>query len=293
METAVRNLDTSLLRAFVAVAETAGMTAAANVLHLTQAAVSQQIKRLEEAFGAQLFERDRRGLRLTDAGERLFGRAKRLLALNDEIWTEMTAEEFTGEVRLGIPYDLVGVYLPPVLKNFAQAHPQVEITLVCRTSPELVAASEAGEVDLAVVEELSCGPGGENLATERLMWVGARGGDAHAKRPLPVSFGSDTCAFRPVILSALRGADIPWRAVSEIGNMDAMNATVHTDLAVTALLASTIPSGLEVLGAGAGLPVLPMFLINLYLPRAGGSGACEVLARDLRQAFIRRHQQAA
>jgi len=281
------------LRAFVAVSETAGMTAAANVLHLTQAAVSQQIKRLEESLGARLFERDRSGLRLTDAGERLFGRAKRLLALNDEIWAEMTAEHFTGEVRLGIPYDLVGIYLPPLLKSFAQSHPNVEITLVCRSSPELVAAIEAGEVDLAVVEELSCGPAGENLATERLVWVGARGGDAHLKRPLPVSFGSDTCAFRPAILTALRNAEITWRAVSEIGNMDAMNATVHTDLAVTALLASTIPSGLEVLGAGAGLPSLPMFLINLYLPRAGGSGACEVLARDLRQAFIRRNQQAA
>ena len=75
-----RNLDTSLLRAFVAVAETAGMTSAANVLHLTQAAVSQQIKRLEETFGCELFERDRKGLRLTAAGERLLGRAKRMLA---------------------------------------------------------------------------------------------------------------------------------------------------------------------------------------------------------------------
>jgi DNA-binding transcriptional LysR family regulator len=65
-----RNIDTSLLRAFVAVAETAGMTSAAHVLNLTQAAVSQQIKRLEEAFGSRLFERDRRGLRLTRTGER-------------------------------------------------------------------------------------------------------------------------------------------------------------------------------------------------------------------------------
>ena len=65
-----RNIDTALLRAFVGVAETGGMTAAANLLNLTQAAVSQQIKRLEEAFGGELFERDRRGLRLTGAGER-------------------------------------------------------------------------------------------------------------------------------------------------------------------------------------------------------------------------------
>ena len=60
-----RNIDTPLLRTFVAVAETAGMTAAANVLNLTQAAVSQQIKRLEDIFGAPLFERERKGLRLT------------------------------------------------------------------------------------------------------------------------------------------------------------------------------------------------------------------------------------
>lgn len=81
----MRNLDTALLRAFTTVAETTSMTVAANGLHLTQAAVSQQIKRLEELFGCILFERDRRGMRLTDEGERLFGKAKRLLSLNDEI----------------------------------------------------------------------------------------------------------------------------------------------------------------------------------------------------------------
>ena len=57
-----RNLDVSLVRTFVAVAERASMTAAANALHLTQGAVSQQVKRLEDALGRSLFERDRRGL---------------------------------------------------------------------------------------------------------------------------------------------------------------------------------------------------------------------------------------
>src|SRR5215213_5435160 len=111
-----RNLDTSLLRSFVAVAETSGMTAAANVLNLTQAAVSQQIKRLEETFGCQLFERDRRGLRLTNSGERLLGKARRMLAINDEIWAEMTTAVYTGQVRLGMPYDVVNAYLPRIMK---------------------------------------------------------------------------------------------------------------------------------------------------------------------------------
>lgn len=55
-------------------------------VHLTQGAVSQQIRRLEETLGRSLFERDRRGLRLTLSGERLFELAKRLLSQNDEIW---------------------------------------------------------------------------------------------------------------------------------------------------------------------------------------------------------------
>ena len=78
------------------------MTAAANALHLTQGAVSQQIKRLEELFGGTLFERSRRGLRMTAYGERLLGMAHRLLGLNDELWADMTSVTVEGAVRLGV-----------------------------------------------------------------------------------------------------------------------------------------------------------------------------------------------
>lgn len=106
MPSMARNLDTRLVRTFVAVADKASMTAAANVLHLTQGAVSQQIRRLEETLGRSLFERDRRGLRLTLSGERLFELAKRLLSQNDEIWAEMATSAVEGRVRLGVPPDL-------------------------------------------------------------------------------------------------------------------------------------------------------------------------------------------
>ncbi len=288
-----RNLDPALLRAFVTVAETAGMTSAANVLHLTQAAVSQQVKRLEEAFGCELFERERRGLRLTNAGERLFGKAKRLLALNDEIWAEMTTPLHVGEIRLGIPSDLVGAYLPAILKAYTQTFPQVQVSIACQTSPRLRQMLDNGEVDLAVVEEQACGGEGECLASDRLVWVGAKGGEAHSKRPLPVAFGNETCAFRPSVLASLRAAEIDWRAVSEIGNESAMSAMVQTDLAVMAALASTVPLGFDVLGRGSGLPNLPNFSINLYLPRAGASPPVQELARYIREGFLARQRQAA
>ncbi|RUX27788.1 LysR family transcriptional regulator [Mesorhizobium sp. M7A.F.Ca.US.011.01.1.1] len=278
----IRNLDMALIRTFITVAEKASMTAAANALHLTQGAVSQQVKRLEEALGSSLFERDRRGLRLTRAGEQLFGRGKRLLALNDEIWAEMAGTPVAGQVRLGVPYDLVGTLLAPVLKTYAETYPQVEISLVCASSPELAAALAAGTIDLAVIEERVGPSAGECLAIDRLVWVGAKGGIARAKRPLPVSIVADTCAFRPAVLAALSEHGLEWRTVFENGNIDATTATVRSDLAVTAWLATTVPADLDILPAESGLPPLPNFAINLHLPRHGVGPAAQEFARYIR-----------
>jgi DNA-binding transcriptional LysR family regulator len=269
------------------------MTAAANLLNVTQAAVSQQIKRLEEAFGAELFQRQRRGLRLTAAGERLFAKAKRMLALNDEIWAEMTTPIYEGEVRLGIPFDIVSGFLPPVLKAFAQAHPKIMISLDCRPSLFLLESLDAGDINLAVTTELGCRPHGESLVMDRLVWAGAKGGSAYRQRPLPLSLGSENCAFRPPILKALTEAAIDWRPVSEISNIDAMNATVQTDLAVGALLASTVPANLDILGPATGLPALPSFSINLYLPKTGATPIAAELARYVREGFVARPRHAA
>lgn len=284
----IRNLDTALIRTFVTVADKASMTAAANALHLTQGAVSQQVKRLEEALGCSLFERDRRGLRLTRPGERLLGKAKRLLGLNDEIWTEMAGTEIAGQVRLGVPYDLVGTLLAPVLKAYAEAYPRVEISLLCAASPDLAAALAAGTIDLAVIEERVGPSAGECLVIDRLVWVGAKGGVARAKRPLPVSIVADTCAFRPVVLSALNEHGLEWRTVFENGNIDATTATVRSDLAVTTWLASTVPADLDILPSDSGLPPLPNFSINLHLPKYGAAPAAQEFARYIRDGLARR-----
>ncbi len=282
-----RHLDTRIVRTFVAVAEHASMTAAANALHLTQGAVSQQIKRLEDDFGAALFERGRGGLRLTPAGERLLGKARQLLHLNDEIWAGMIAGTAPGQVRLGVPYDLVGTSLAPVLKAYSEAHPQVEISLSCAASPDLARALADGQVDLAVIEEPVGPSDGECLRVERLVWVGAKGGKARLKRPLPISMVADTCAFRPAVLSALSEHGTPWRTVFENGNIDATTATVRMDLAVTAWLASTVPADLDIFGADSGLPELPSFAINLHLPRHGAQPAAREFGDFIREGLLR------
>jgi DNA-binding transcriptional LysR family regulator len=200
----------------------------------------------------------------------------------------MTTNGVDGGVRLGVPYDLVGAWLAPVLKAYAEACPRVEISLVCRSSPELIAALAKGEIDLAVIEAPEDMPAGECLSIERLVWVGARGGDAHRKRPLPLSLVSETCAFRPAIFEALRQGGFGWRTLFENGTIESTRATVAADLAVSAWLASTVSPDLAILGADCGLPPLPNFAINLHLAPHDAGAATQELARHIRNDLVRR-----
>ncbi|QND50672.1 LysR family transcriptional regulator (plasmid) [Phyllobacterium sp. 628] len=277
-----RNLDIDLLRTFMAVADHGSMTAAANARYLTQSAVSQQIRRFEDMLGSALFERDRRGLRLTPPGELLLTKARRLLALNDDIWSEMTADALQGKVRLGLPYDLVSIITVPVLKAYAEAYPLVEVSLVCASSPELMTALERREVDLALVEEEVVSSQAEYSRVEQLVWVGARNGGAHLKTPLPVSMVAETCAFRPAVLSSLDHQARPWRTVFENGNIEATMAMVRADLAITILLASTVPADLDVLTSGDGLPALPQFAIGLHMPKGDVAPSISEMAKYIR-----------
>src|SRR4051794_24404484 len=209
-----------LLRTFLGVVESGSVTRAAAALHMSQAAASQQIKRLEQTLDCRLFEREGRRLALAPAGERLLAPAGRLVAQNDELLSAMRAPSFEGEVRLGVPYDIIGSFVPPILRRFAKAQPRVRVSLVCEDSHVVLGELRTGGVDLALTTETDCGRHGETLRTDRLVWVGVPGGEAHLRDPLPVSLGAPTCVFRPVAVEALGRLRRDWRAVCEVSRLE-------------------------------------------------------------------------
>jgi DNA-binding transcriptional LysR family regulator len=287
-----RDIDTALLRAFLAVVETGSVTSAARLLNLTQAAVSQQIKRLEELFSSPLFERSHKRLVLAPAGERLVASAERLVALNDDTWGLMTTPHFEGEVLLGVPYDIVASYIPPVLKRFNAVWPRVRVGLKCAESNILLEEFAAGRIDVTFTTEVGRGPDGETLHTDRLVWVGLPGGDAHTRDPLPVSLGGPMCMFRPVAIEAMRKAGRDWRVVCEVSSMEPMFATISAGLAVAPMLRATVPAQFAVLGAASGLPQLPDFKINLYAPKTTTNDIARELATHIRHEFWARFHTA-
>lgn len=283
-----RDIDISLLRAFIAVVDTGSVTGGARLLNRTQAAVSQQIKRLEELFGVELFAREHKRIALAAEGERLLAQAEKLVALNDETWGIMTTPSFRGEVRLGVPMDIVAHYTPPILRRFNNAWPHVRVSLQAGNSQELLEDLDAGNIDLTLTTDVEPQRDCETLRRDRLVWVGDCDSNAQQQRPLPLSIGGKSCRFRPVVIDALRKAGIDWRIVLQVTNQEAVNATVAAGLAVAAMLRDNVPEGLAVIDQDSGLPLLPEFGINLYLPRAGVSELGRELAHHIRADFAAR-----
>ncbi len=285
-----RRVDIVLLRMFNVVVESGSLTRAARLLNLSQAGVSLQLKRLEDTFGFRLIKRDRRGLSLTPQGERLLAHARRIVRNHDDLWAAMSAPEFAGEVRLGMPSDLVRTYGTPVLRRFDQAWPRVRVSLICDTSGRLLEQLERGDVDLTLTVQTQCGPHGHALLFDPLVWVGARNGAAFERRPLPISTGDETCPHRPEALKALAASGRDWRFICEVSSFEPICATVEADIAVSPMLASTVPDSLQVLGDRSGLPRLPAFGINLYLPPAAASPIALELARHIREQIASTRQ---
>lgn len=142
------------LRAFIAIAELGTFTAGAKRVHVTQAAISMQIRQLENELGARLFIRAPRRVMLTEAGEQLLQRARQILrdhdAAVDEIAELAGAER--GRLRIGSASAMVTTdVLPKLLKEVRKQHAGAEVSVASGTSEALVQQILGGELDVAFV----------------------------------------------------------------------------------------------------------------------------------------------
>jgi DNA-binding transcriptional LysR family regulator len=279
-----RNLDLTSLRSFVTIAEVGGVTRAAGVLNLTQSAVSMQIKRLEEMLGAELLDRRARTVGLTPVGEQLLSYARRMVALNDEVYGLLTLPQFEGEVVLGVPHDIVYPAIPQVMQRFARDFPKVKVRLLSSFTRSLREQFARGECDVIVTTEDDVGPGGTTLTELPQIWIGAPGGQAWKQRPLPLAY-EQRCLFRQGVQARLDAAGIPWVLAVDSDNTRTVEASVSADLAVHTVLEGSEPPHVVRIPHGGALPELAWMKINLYVGTKAQSPAVAGLADLIRQCY--------
>ncbi len=146
-------MDIAALKAFIAVADSGSFSLAAEQLFLTQPAISKRVSALENELEARLFDRIGRGVSLTEAGQALLPRARNiLLDLEDSVRAlSNLSGEVHGTLRFGTSHHIGLHRLPPVLKGFVQAYPDVRLDIRFMDSEEACLAVEHGELELAIV----------------------------------------------------------------------------------------------------------------------------------------------
>lgn len=282
-----RNLDLTSLRSFAAIADAGGVTRAAGFLNLTQSAVSMQIKRLEDMLDTELLDRSMRKVALTPDGELLLGYARRMLALNDEVFGRLTQTQDEGEIVLGVPHDIVYPAIPQVLRRFAKEYPKMRISLLSSFTLKLKEQFARGECDVILTTEDTAMPHSETLAELPLVWIGAQGGSAWKQRPLRLVYEA-ACIFRKRAQAALDARGVVWDMAAESESTRAVEATVSADLAVHTVLAGSEPPHVERINHGGTLPDLGCMKVNMYVADPAHSPAVLALAAMIRQTYVMR-----
>jgi DNA-binding transcriptional LysR family regulator len=297
------SLDPDLLRAFVLIAEGRSFTQAAALVGRTQAAVSMQIKRLEEALGQPVLSRGKgEAVELTPHGQYLLGRARQILALNDEVMATFRQPQIAGTVRLGTPDDYAFGYLPPVLKRFADSHPAVQVSVLCEPSEELLDRLHRGELDLTLLSEgteprsLPATP----LWRGPLVWVTSTRYAPHRMDPLPLALASPDplserrgCDWGCAAVQALERAGRRYRIAYTSGSQVGTHAPVLAGLAVTISAQAWLPEGLRPVRPEEGLPKLPDYGIILVKGRLARQPVTDALAAHIEDTWRLDARQAA
>ena len=263
------NLDIQSLRSFLKVAELGSFTRAAQALSLTQPAISQQIRRLEDLLGVALFARDNRQVLLTLEGERLTGYAQQLVCINDNVGDLFDVSRTQESVTLGIPEYFSEQILQRVIPVMALELPSVRIVVKVARSMLLKEAFNEGQIDIGLMIDELPNVVGTPLHSLSLMWLGGERAVAPSEgQEVSLVLFKAPCVFRSLAIRRLEESGIRWRCVYESEDLMSLRSAVQAGIGVTLLPSFAQAQGLSSLEALAHLPALPGFGVELK-QRAG------------------------
>jgi DNA-binding transcriptional LysR family regulator len=280
-------LDLDLLRTFVAAVDTLSFAKAALAVHRSPAAVSMQIRKLEETLGHRLFERDTRNIRPTADAEILLGYARRLIRLHDEAVEAVRRPDIAGRVVVAAPDDYALSLLPGPLRRFGLLFPKVEVEVVCQQTTLLLPALDDGSIDLAFVSRTR-GVIGDLIRVEPMVWVASPDAELTNRSPLPVALYEPHSPARVRAVQALERGGIVYRAAHSSPSLLGLLTMVEAGLAVAALARCSVPPGVAILDQRHGMPPIKNLEVVLVRSAASHRPACDALADIIRDELAPR-----
>ena len=273
--------DLHLLRTFLAVAEAKHFTAGGVSIGLSQATVSQHIRRLEMLCGRQLLSRDTHSVSLTPDGAVMAGFAREMLDVNKLATDYFAGAAPRGKVRLGVSDDLAVTRLSRILHELIAENPMLNIELTVGLTGMLYQKLDSGRLDLVFAKRMKGDDRGRLIRRERLAWLAHRDFALAPDAAVPLvqyPTGSITSALA---LEALNKAGRAWFIACSSETLNGIRAATESGLGVTAqspLLLYARDTDLVHAPESAGLPELGEIEFVVLGRSARLHGATAVLA---------------
>ena len=277
----MQDIDTRLLRSFLAVAAEQSISQGARRLECSQGTMSLRIRKLEENLGLRLFERGRYNFKLTSAGRDLLPGAQAFVDMHDRVFDRARAKLVSGAVRLGVGEGCGFDRVPGLLRRVQAHYPNIRLSVRCGLGHELRAGVEAGECELAIVALPEPVPSATVLSRARLHWV-ARPDFAFEKHSeIPVAWFPEGCFFRVAGEQALEACGIAYYEVLSSPSEEAIQQAVRAGAGVAVMAEGTVPGDLRVIVRPSVVPRLGSACIQLLESSGPLSDAALVIRREI------------
>ncbi|EYS93930.1 LysR family transcriptional regulator [Cupriavidus sp. SK-4] len=259
-------MDIKQLRALLAIAETGSATKAAELLRIVQPAVSRHVRLLEEELGVELFERERHGMVLTDAGRTLVEYGRRALQELDRAKAEIkpASGAISGTAVIGLLPSTCELLAAELVATVKARHPQLVVRLNVGYAGNLLQWLEAGDVEVALLYDTKSSPGlhAEALLDEQLYLVGPSGTLAPGEeqtvesfRDLPLILPNAPHGLRSVVEHACAVAGFSPTIAVETNSLAVQKNLVAKGFGHTVLPSSAVSEEMEE-GILAGAPIV-------------------------------------
>lgn len=256
----MKQLSLDVLRTLVTIVEVGNFSRAGEILGRSQPAISLQIKKLEGQVNRKLFAKVGQGYQINNEGKWLYNKAKQMLAINDDIFRELSQETLRGRMRLGLPSEFASALLPSIVGEFSQRYPDVSLDVTSALSKHLLSKNQTNPFDLILALMYPATETSSALAKakqnqksnveiireDELVWV-SDPNRALPKDFLPLVLAPDGCVYRSQVIKELKQQTQPWKITYTNPDFSGLMAAIKQGLGITALARSIVPDELEMI----------------------------------------------
>lgn len=277
-----QNLNSTLLRGFLAIAKYKNLTRAAHELCCTQSTLSLQLKKLEGELGVKLFERRARGMHMTHAGQVLLPIAESVSANMREI-SCLFGEDVVAELKIGVPDDFEGSIMEIALAEFGRKYPDVRVHARAGCTSQFEANVRRNELDMAVVS----GPdfvGDTPLGKDQNIWVCNRDCAVHMSDSVPLALLDRACWWRHMVTDALNEEGRDWHAAYTTGSFGMTRSAILSGRAVGVWPETDMEDAFQPLTEQNGFPKLPPSCRSIVIADKASEEHVAAMSLSLRAA---------